>query len=185
MHFRNISLWQITAWCLLSCQIKNPIYYNFRANLNFRPNIMTFAELHFTRDSCCPCITNTNVVDTSVAIITIAPNFPLILNFLQRIIVKVYKVSQQRMHLIKRFWRQRNTHLLHAASFQFWFLPVAARGSALPTECGRGLRWDLLLIGWGNFNWIIYFDKSLCVSTPEQIATFTPRSSHSSPLIPL
>ena len=121
MHFRNISLWQITAWCLLSCQIKNPIYYNFRANLNFRPNIMTFAELHFTRDSCCPCITNTNVVDTSVAIITIAPNFPLILNFLQRIIVKVYKVSQQRMHLIKRFWRQRNTHLLHAMQLVFSF----------------------------------------------------------------
>ena len=119
MHFRNISFDRLLPSYLLCCQIKNLIYYNFRANLNFRPNIMTFAKLHFTRDSCCPCITNTNVVDTSVAIITIAPNFPLILNFLQRIIVKVYKVSQQRMHLIKRFWRQRNTHLLHAARFQF------------------------------------------------------------------
>ena len=119
MHFRNISFDRLLPSYLLCCQIKNLIYYNFRANLNFRPNIMTFAKLHFTQDSCCPCITNTNVVDTSVAIITIAPNFPLILNFLHRIIVKVYKVSQQRMHLIKRFWRQRNTHLLHAARFQF------------------------------------------------------------------
>ena len=142
MHFRNISFDRLLPSYLLCCQIKNLIYYNFRANLNFRPNIMTFAKLHFTQDSCCPCITNTNVVDTSVAIITIAPNFPLILNFLQRIIVKVYKVSQQRMHLIKRFWRQRNTHLLHAARFQFLFLlVVAARVSALPTlACGRGLR---------------------------------------------